>query len=84
MVNGLKQDYKRTTNYHQMWRARDRVHDWYLGGQRESFHMIPSLLEKLKEVDLGCVVHWNMMEDSQTFERAFICPSMTRDALKYC
>lgn len=44
--------------------------------------MIPSLLERLK-MDPDCVVDWNFMEDSLPFECAFICPSMTRNALKY-
>lgn len=34
-------------------------------------------------LDPGCVVDRNAMEDSRIFERAFICPSATRDALKY-
>lgn len=45
--------------------------------------MIPLLLDRLKEVDLGCMVDCTCMEESHTFERAFICPSMTRNALKY-
>lgn len=32
LVNRLKMDYKKTTNYHHMWRAHDLVRDWYPGG----------------------------------------------------
>lgn len=81
LVNGLKMDYKQTTNYHQMWRAQDLVRDWYLGGQRKSFHMISALLERIKEVDLDAIVDWSNHEDSNVFKRAFICPSATRSAL---
>lgn len=44
LVDGLKMDYKKTTNYHQMWHAHDLVCDWFLGGQRKSFHAIPSFV----------------------------------------
>lgn len=48
-----------------------------------SFHEIPSLMDKIKEVDPDSVVDWGTMDDGRTFKRAFICPSMTRHALQY-
>lgn len=83
LVHGLMMDYKKGTNYHQMWRARDLVRDWYLGGQRASFHQIPSLLDRLKEVDPDCVVNWSNQDETCIFNRAFICPSATRAALQH-
>lgn len=67
-----------------MWRARDWARDWYWGGQTKRFHMIPSLMDQLKEVDPGCVVDWNTMDDGHTFEQSCICPYATRGMLKYC
>lgn len=32
LQHGLRMDYRRTSNYHQMWRAKDKVQDWYNGG----------------------------------------------------
>lgn len=59
LVNGLKMDYKKSTNYHHMWRARDLVRDWYLGGQCKSFHMILALLDCVAVVDPNVVVEWS-------------------------
>lgn len=39
-----------------MRRAKDLVRDWYLGGHHQSFHLIPTLLDRIKEVDPGAVV----------------------------
>lgn len=83
LVNGLKMDYKKSTNYHQMWRACDLVRDWYLGGQQKSFHMIPALLNRVKEVDHDCIVDWSTHEDNKIFQQAFICPNATRSALRH-
>lgn len=83
LINGFKMDYKKSTNYHQMWRARDLVRDWYLGGQRKSFHIIPSLMDRIKEGDPDSVLDWSNHEDSRIFNRAFICPNATRSALRF-
>lgn len=82
--SGLCMDYKKSTNYYQMWRAKDLVRDWYLGRQRRSFHLIPSLLDRIKEVDLDAVVDWSTQGDTKVFNRAFVCPSAMRNAMKYC
>ncbi|CAM6111134.1 unnamed protein product [Calypogeia fissa] len=74
-------DYKKTTNYFQTWRAKDTVTDWYLGGQRASFHKIPALLARLKQVDPDSVVDWAIEDHSNVFKRAFVCPSATRNML---
>lgn len=58
LINGLKMGYKKTTNYHTIWRACDMVRDWYLEGQRKSFHMIPALMERIAEVDPDAIVDW--------------------------
>lgn len=84
LQEGFQMDYKKVTSYRQMHRGREHVKDWYLGGQRASFHKIPALLEKLKEVDPNCVTDWSTMDDGRTFKRAFVCPSATRNALQYC
>lgn len=81
---GLRMDYKRTTSYHQMWRAKDHIHDWYMGGQRFNFHLIPPLLKRIKEVDLDAIVDWDTWEGTTVFHRAFLCPSATRKAIQYC
>lgn len=47
LINDLKMDYKKTTNYQQMWLARDLARDWYLGGQRKSIYMIPKLMARI-------------------------------------
>lgn len=83
LINGLKMDYKKSTNYQQMFKARELVRDWYLGDQHESFHKIPTLLDRIKEVDTECVVDWAAGDETRVFKRAFICPSATRDALRY-
>lgn len=84
MLDGLRMDYKRSTNYQKMWHAKDLVRDWYLGGQCFSFHLIPSLLERIQEVDPDAITDWCSYEGTTVFQRAFICPSANRDALKYC
>lgn len=80
----LRMDYKRTTNYHQMWSAKDHIRDWYMGGQRFNFHLIPPLLKRIKEVDPQVVVDWDTSEGTIVFHRAFLRPSTTRKALQYC
>lgn len=67
-----------------MWRCRDIVQDWYLGGQRKSFHMILALLDRMKFVDLGCIVDWSTHEDNKIFQRTFVCPSATKKSLHHC
>lgn len=84
LVNGLKMDYKKTTNYHKIWRVCNLVRDWYLGGQRKSFHMIPTLLEQVSNVDLDAIVDLSTHKDSRVFKRAFICPGAMHKALQYC
>lgn len=84
LQSGLRMDYKKSCNYHQMWHAKDFVRDWYLGGQRKSFHLIPALLERIQEVDPGVVVEWSTQGDTRVFNRAFVYPLATCDALKYC
>lgn len=86
LLNGMNMDYKKSINYHQMWRAGelmwDWYKDWYFGGQRKNLnHMIPSLLSKLKKNDPNFVVDWSNHEDSKVFKKAFIYPSTTKDAL---
>ena len=83
MLHGMKTDYKLNANYHQMYRARERVKDLYLGSQRQSFHMIPFLLHRIKHEDIDSVTDWSTRGNSNIFERAFICPSATRKALFY-
>lgn len=83
LINGLKMDYKKTTNYQQMWHARDLVRDWYLGGHRKSFHMIPSLMARIQEVDPSAIVDSSNQDGTQNFNKAFICPFVTRSALNY-
>lgn len=84
MLNGFRMDYKINSTYHQMWRAVDHVRDWYLGGQRQSYHRIPALLERIVEVDPQAVVDWSAVGPGNTFQRAFICPSATRQCLQFC
>lgn len=84
LQSGLRMDYKKSYNYHKMWQAKDLVRDWYLGGRKKSFHLIPILLERIQEVDPGAVVDWSTQGDTRVFNRAFICPLATCDALKYC
>lgn len=43
--------------------------------QRESFYLIPSLLDRMQEVDLNVVVDWSTQGDTEVFNRAFVCPS---------
>ncbi|CAM6121408.1 unnamed protein product [Calypogeia fissa] len=74
-------DYKKSSTYHQMWRAVDHIRDWYLGGQRNSFHHIPTLLDLIQKVDPEAVVDWSAMAPNNTFKRAFVCPSTCRHAL---
>jgi hypothetical protein len=81
MMNGFQQDYKRSSNYPQTWRAKEHVRDWYLGGQKTSFYRIPPLLEAISSVDNRAIVTWNPERDDNTFMRAFICPGATRAAL---
>jgi hypothetical protein len=83
MLHGLKTDYKLNANYHQMYRAQERVKDLYLGGQRKNFHMIPSLLDRIKYKDIDSITGWSTRENSSIFEREFICPLATRKALSY-
>ncbi|CAM6105441.1 unnamed protein product [Calypogeia fissa] len=84
MLNGFRMDYKKSSIYHQMWRGVDHVRDWYLGGQRLSFHRIPALLERISQVDPNAIVDWSSIGEGNTFKRAFICPSATRSALRFC
>lgn len=83
MQDGLQIDYKRMTKYHQMWRAKDHICDWYLGGQCHSFHLIPPLLERIQEVDPGAIIDWDTWEGTTVFNRDFICHSATRKALSH-
>ncbi|CAM6095313.1 unnamed protein product [Calypogeia fissa] len=83
MLNGFRMDYKKNSTYHQMWRGVDHVRDWYLGGQRESFHRILSLLERISQVDPDAVIDWSYVGSKNTFKRAFICPSATRNILHF-
>jgi hypothetical protein len=78
---GFQQDYKRNANYKQVWRAKDHIRDWYLGGQKKSFYMMPALLETIQAVDDRAFVTWNSEDAENTFMRAFICPGATRDIL---
>lgn len=84
LLDGLRMDYKRTTNYHQMWRAKDHARDWYLGGQWLSFHLIPPLLAQNKEVDPHALVDWDTSEWTTIFHRAFLCLSANCKCLKFC
>lgn len=84
MINGLQMDYKISTSYHQMFRARELVKDWHLGKQRKSFQQVPALCERLKKTDPECIVNCSAIVDSKTFKRTFICPSTSRHALKHC
>lgn len=77
-------DYKKSTNYHQMWQAKDLVRDWYLGGQKKIFHLIPTLLERMHKVDPGAMVDWSTQGDTRVFNGGFVSPSTMRDALNYC
>lgn len=76
-------DYKQTTNYHQMWRAKDHVCDWYLKGQRLNFHLIPLLLAKIKDVNLHAIVDQNTWEGTTIFHWAFLYPSTTHKSLEF-
>lgn len=68
-------EYMKTSTYLKMWRAQDKVRDWYLGGQQESFHKIPVLMERLQEVDPRAVVDWDTLHVDRTFKKAFVFPS---------
>lgn len=76
-------DYRKTMRYHQMFREKDHIRDWYLGGQRFSFHLIPPLLKRIVEVDPEAVVDWDTWEGTTIFHRAFIYPSATHLALQF-
>lgn len=60
MQNDLQMDYKRTINYlvQQMWCAKDLVREQYLGGLCLSFHLIPTLLERIEEVNPNSNTNW--------------------------
>lgn len=73
MLNGFRMVYKKNSNSHQMWRVVDHIRDWYLGGERQSFHRIPSLLDRIVEVDPKAVVDWSSVGLGNTFQRALIC-----------
>lgn len=45
--------------------------------------MVPLLLDRVKEVDSGCIVDWSNHEDNSIFKQALICPSATCFALVY-
>lgn len=83
LVNGLKMDYKKSTNYHRMWKAQDLVWDWFQEGHRQSFHLLPSLLSRISEVDPNSVVDWSNHEDTNVFKWVFVCPSTIWSALHY-
>lgn len=40
-----------------MWGGKDIVGYSTLGSQKTSFQMIPALIDRIKETDLGCVAH---------------------------
>lgn len=77
-------DYHKSTVYEQAWRAKDRVKDWYLGGQRSTYHQIPALMSRISATDPACIVDWSTEPHSKVFRRAFVCPSATRSMLQYC
>lgn len=60
------------------------MRDWYLGGQRLSFHLIPPLLARIKEVDPHAIVDWDTWDSTMIFHKEFLCLSATRKALEFC
>lgn len=51
--------------------------------QRFSFHLIPPLLDRIKEVDPDVVVDCGTMEGTTIFERVFIFPSAIHRAFQF-
>lgn len=73
-----------TTNYYQIWWAKDSVFDWYLGTQWFNFHLIPPLLDNIQEVDPNAMVDLSLWEGSILLHRTFICLGGTKNAPQCC
>ncbi|KAL3696916.1 hypothetical protein R1sor_010992 [Riccia sorocarpa] len=66
-----------------MWRGKELAKDDISGGEKESFHKLPSYCEVLKQVDPDCLVEWDVYPGTNTFKRIFVCPSAMRNSFIY-